>query len=181
MAPANNLKDCQFYDQLFLHQVSLVDFYNEEARNNQPHTQRLIQSRKLHIDDSDLIAVESHDSLSLDTEDHQLINISSPEKRARNILDLQEEEIEVPDTVTELEDQIAMESVNQHLKKFGLFGRKERDGSNLVRKLTSVQPAPIGKQSYHLYQISVFVFLVFHGSTTITPEILIKHRVRYRF
>jgi preprotein translocase subunit SecB len=123
--------------------VSLVDFYNEEVRNNQPHAQQQIQSRKLYIDDSDLIAVESHDSLSLDSEDHPLINIAVP----RTNLDLQEEEIEVPDTVTELEDQIAMESVNQHLKKFGSFGLKERDASDLVRKLTSVQPAPIGKQS----------------------------------
>ena len=159
--------------------MSLVDFYNEEVRNNQPQAQQQIQSRKLYIDDSDLIAVESHDSLSLDSEDHTLINFSSPGKGARNNLDLQEEEIEVPDTVTELEDQIAMESVNQHLKKFGSFRLKERDGSDLVRKLTSVQPAPIGKHSHHLYQIYVFVFLVFHGSTTITPEILIKHMVRY--
>ena len=133
--------------------MSLVDFYNEEERNNQPHAQQQIQSRKLYIDDSDLIAVESHDSLSLDSEDHPMINFSSPGKGARNILDLQEEEIEVTDTVTELEDQIAMESVNQHLKKFGSYGLKERDGSDLVRKLTSVQPAPIGQQSHHLYQI----------------------------
>ena len=71
----------------------------------------------------------------------------------RNNLDIQEEEIEVPDTVTELEDQIAMESVNQHLKKFDLYGLKERDDSGLFRKLTSVQPAPIGKQSHRLYQV----------------------------
>jgi hypothetical protein len=122
--------------------VSLVDFYNEEVRNNQPDAQLQIQSRKLYIDDSDLIGLESHDSLSLDSEDDPLINIAG----FRNKQDHQEEEIEVPDTVTELEDQIAMESVNQHLKKFGSFGYKERDGSDLVRKLTSVQPAPIGNQ-----------------------------------
>ena len=78
--------------------MSLIDVYNEEVRSYQPHAERQIQSRKLYIEDSDLIAVESHDSLSLDSEDHPLINIAVP----KNKQDLQEEEIEVPDTVTEL-------------------------------------------------------------------------------
>jgi len=154
------------------HQVNLADFYREEVKHRMhPYAEHQIQSRKLFIEDSDQLAMETHNILSMDSfyaDNPLLVDEMVPinEPTQINIYnmdrDISEEEIEVPDTVSKLEDQIAMESVNHHLKKISQLplGLKADVESDLIRKLTSVQPAPI----------------VFRGSTTMTPEILIKHK-----
>ena len=53
----------------------------------------------------------------------------------------------VPDELSALEDQIAMESLDKHLKKITQLpsGFKHKVEADLIRKLTTVSPAPISK------------------------------------
>ena len=53
----------------------------------------------------------------------------------------------VPDELSALEDQIAMESLDKHLKKITQLpsGFKHKVEADLIRKLTTVSPAPICK------------------------------------
>ena len=109
-----------------------------------------IQSRKLYIDDYDQIALESHNSLALDNLDSKdpflndaiTLNDATPITMDR---DLSNEEMNSPNEESSLEDQIAMESVNQHLKKISQIpsGLKNTLHSDLIRKLTSVVPEPM--------------------------------------
>ena len=121
-----------------------------------PHAEQQIQSRKLFIDDSDQLALESHNSLSSDSfyaqntlmvDDVVPINDPTPINIYKMERDIPADEIEVADKVNKFEDQIAMESVKQHLKKITQLpsGLKDRVESDLIRKLTSVQPASTSK------------------------------------
>ena len=58
-----------------------------------------------------------------------------------------DEDFQVPDQLTILEDQIAMESLNKHLKKITQLpsGLKQKVESDLIRKLTTVEPKPKSK------------------------------------
>ena len=62
-------------------------------------------------------------------------------------------------TVSDLTHQIAMESVEEHLKKITQLpsGLKDRVESDLIRKITSVKPDPIA------------------DSSSISQDILVKH------
>ena len=57
------------------------------------------------------------------------------------------EDFQVPDQLSELEDQIAMESLDKHLKKITQLpsGLKHKVESDLIRKLTTVEPKPKSK------------------------------------
>merc|ERR1711971_228192 len=159
----------QWYGSEFAtHQVNLADFYREEDKNHRHAPQKQqIQSRKLYIDDYDQIALESHNSLSLDNLDSKdpflndavTLNDATPIMMDR---DTSNEEDNSQKGKSSLEDQIAMESVNQHLKKMSQIpsGLKNKLHSDLIRKLTSVVPEP----------------MLVTGKTTVKPEILIKHR-----
>ena len=61
------------------------------------------------------------------------------------------ENIEMPAKLLLLEDQIAMESLDQHLKKITQLpgGFKHRVEADLLRKLTTVSPAPHGNTHCH--------------------------------
>ena len=97
--------------------------------------------------------------------------------------DKSEEEIDGQNAESKLEDQIAMESVNQHLKKISQIpsGLKHKIDSDLIRKLTSVLPEPISKLFHCVNKVSRMFISVDHGTTTARPEILIKHRVRIHY
>ena len=58
----------------------------------------------------------------------------------------------VPDELSALEDQIAMESLDKHLKKITQLpsGFKHKVEADLIRKLTTVSPAPICKHCSRL-------------------------------
>ena len=57
------------------------------------------------------------------------------------------DDFQVPDQLSDLEDQIAMESLDQHLKKITQLpsGLKHKVESDLIRKLTTVEPKPKSK------------------------------------
>ena len=69
----------------------------------------------------------------------------------------------VPDELAELEDQIAMESLNTHLKKITQLptGLKQAVESDLIRKLTTVEPKPKSKWRTNLstrnHQLLLFI------------------------
>ena len=58
-----------------------------------------------------------------------------------------QEDFQVPDQLSDLEDQIAMESLDKHLKKITQLpsGLKYKVESDLIRKLTTVEPKPKSK------------------------------------
>ena len=124
----------------------MADFYREEDKNQLQQPQ--IQSRKLYIDDEDdQMALESQNSLSLDNFDSFLTNDGDLK------VDLVKQDVD-KDTSKEniiaastLDDQIAMESVNQHLKKMSQIpsGLKKSLHTDLIRKLTTVVPEPKSK------------------------------------
>ena len=126
--------------------MNLADFYREEDKNQLQQPQ--IQSRKLYIDDEDdQMALESQNSLSLDNFDSFLTNDGDLK------VDLVKQDVD-KDTSKEniiaastLDDQIAMESVNQHLKKMSQIpsGLKKSLHTDLIRKLTTVVPEPKSK------------------------------------
>ena len=63
------------------------------------------------------------------------------------------EDFQVPDQLSELEDQIAMESLDKHLKKITQLpsGLKHKVESDLIRKLTTVEPKPKSKLWWSLW------------------------------
>ena len=98
------------------------------------------------------------------------------------------ENFSVPDKLSALEDQIAMESLDKHLKKITQLpsGFKHKVEADLIRKLTTVSPAPISK--HKLVDISlvivtgdIFFQVKTAGSGSQTadgfPDIFIKHKV----
>ena len=124
----------------------MADFYREEDKNQLQQPQ--IQSRKLYIDDEDdQMALESQNSLSLDNFDSFLTNdgdLKVDLVKEDVAKDISKENIIAAST---LDDQIAMESVNQHLKKMSQIpsGLKKSLHTDLIRKLTTVVPEPKSK------------------------------------
>ena len=124
----------------------MADFYREEDKNQLQQPQ--IQSRKLYIDDEDdQMALESQNSLSLDNFDYFLTNdghLKVDLVKEDVTKDISKENIIAAST---LDDQIAMESVNQHLKKMSQIpsGLKKSLHTDLIRKLTTVVPEPKSK------------------------------------
>ena len=124
----------------------MADFYREEDKNQLQQPQ--IQSRKLYIDDEDdQMALESQNSLSLDNFDSFLTNDGDLK------VDLVKQDVDKATSkeniiaASTLDDQIAMESVNQHLKKMSQIpsGLKKSLHTDLIRKLTTVVPEPKSK------------------------------------
>ena len=124
----------------------MADFYREEDKNQLQQPQ--IQSRKLYIDDEDdQMALESQNSLSLDNFDSFLTNDGHLK------VDLVKQDVDKATSkeniiaASTLDDQIAMESVNQHLKKMSQIpsGLKKSLHTDLIRKLTTVVPEPKSK------------------------------------
>ena len=124
----------------------MADFYREEDKNQLQQPQ--IQSRKLYIDDEDdQMALESQNSLSLDNFDSFLTNDGDLK------VDLVKHDVDKATSkeniiaASTLDDQIAMESVNQHLKKMSQIpsGLKKSLHTDLIRKLTTVVPEPKSK------------------------------------
>ena len=138
--------------------MNLFEFYKEEPRNH--HHPNAEPKAQLHSDYLDQIAVESSDSLSLDLKDPLQIQeaVQTPDRVYTDSIDLENEEIQVPDTVSELEDQIAMESVNQHLKRLNSYGLKDHLETDLIIKLTTVQPAPISNNSWSYFHVNIYMF-----------------------
>ena len=112
-----------------------------------PHADHQIQPRQLSVDDSDQLALQSYISLSSDSyyaqnpfnlmvEDVVPINDPTP----IDIYNMEDEDDKDHDvTVSSLTDQIAMESVEEHLKKITQLpsGLRDRVESDLIRKITS--------------------------------------------
>ena len=69
------------------------------------------------------------------------------EEKSKEETEEELEDFQVPDQLSELEDQIAMESLDKHLKKITQFpsGLKHKVESDLIRKLTTVEPKPKSK------------------------------------
>ena len=118
------------------------------------------------MDDSDQQALQSYNTLSSDSfyaqnplmvEDVVPINDPTP-------INTHEMEVEddnnVDGSVSNLADQVAMESVEEHLRKINQppSGLKDRVESDLIRRITSVKPDPIA------------------DSSATSQDILVKHR-----
>ena len=69
------------------------------------------------------------------------------EEKSKEETEEELEDFQVPDQLSELEDQIAMESLDKHLKKITQLpsGLKHKVESDLIRKLTTVEPKPNSK------------------------------------
>lgn len=171
------------------HQVNLADFYRQEAKRQLLpfHAAKLIKSRELFIDDDDDDDKDAgkekdlddyHDQIAIETENIMESIVEAPEsfkmkiaKEENSFEKLDEkldEDFQVPDQLTILEDQIAMESLNKHLKKITQLpsGLKQKVESDLIRKLTTVEPKPkILTGSGGL-----------GGLITGAPDIFIKHK-----
>ena len=145
-------------------QVNLADFYRQEAKRQllPLHASNLIKSRKLVINDHDYKqekAVEDYqDQIAMETEMSDLAVesvVAAPpeffkiamEEKSKEETEEELEDFQVPDQLSELEDQIAMESLDKHLKKITQFpsGLKHKVESDLIRKLTTVEPKPKSK------------------------------------
>ena len=68
---------------------------------------------------------------------------------ATNVENFFSDNFSVPDKLSALEDQIAMESLDKHLKKITQLpsGFRHKVEADLIRKLTTVSPAPISKHT----------------------------------
>ena len=115
-----------------------------------PHAEQQIQSRKLYIDDFDQLALDSHNLLSSDSfyaknllmvDDVVPIKDPTPIHIYNMDRDIPKKE-QLAQTASKLEDQIAMESVKQHLKKITQLpsGLKDSVEYHLIKKLTTIQP-----------------------------------------
>ena len=108
---------------------------------------------------------------------------------ATNIANLFSDNFSVPDKLSALEDQIAMESLDQHLKKITQLpsGFKHKVEADLIRKLTTVSPAPISKHRIKDFRDKVTgdIFYPpvksagsdFSQTADGFPDIFIKHKV----
>ena len=69
------------------------------------------------------------------------------EEKSKEETEKDQEDFQVPDQLSDLEDQIAMESLDKHLKKITQLpsGLKHKVESDLIRKLTTVEPKPKSK------------------------------------
>ena len=125
----------------------------------------MIQSRKLYIDDEDpetdydQVAMESSFANTLDednlehSQDEVDLNLVSDDRDGKYDLfcdkcrEFFSDNFSVPDKLSALEDQIAMESLDKHLKKITQLpsGFEHKVEADLIRKLTTVSPAPISK------------------------------------
>ena len=91
------------------------------------------------------------DQLAVETEDVIQTIVEAPESYEMEIAAAEDKTNDkgskVPDELAELEDQIAMESLNKHLKKITQLstGLKQAVESDLIRKLTTVEPKPKSK------------------------------------
>ena len=83
--------------------------------------------------------------------------------------------IQVPDSVSVIQDQIAMESVNKYLKNIN--SDKGHHQPKMEGVLKPFVPTPIGKNHEKYSLLNRLLFLVFHGSTTVIPNVLQIHRV----
>ena len=127
--------------------MNLADFYREEKKNTDHSSQsQQIQSRKLYLDDYDQIALESQNTLSLDNID-AVDPFDHDVTKVKDVTPIVIDDLETQNRVKSLEDQIAMESVNRHLKKMSQIPSRLKDAlqSDLIRKLTSVVPEPYSK------------------------------------
>ena len=121
----------------------------------------LIKSRKLFIEDQDYKeekpAEDYQDQIAMET-DMTDVTIESVvaapeffkiamEEKSKEETEEALENFQVPDQLSELEDQIAMESLDKHLKKITQLpsGLKHKVESDLIRKLTTVEPKPKSK------------------------------------
>ena len=156
--PTTELKE--YYDQ-----VNLADFYRQKAKRQLLPLQasNLIKSRKLVIDDhqdykqekaeedyEDQIAMESgltDSAVESVVAAPEFFKIAMEEKSQSEETEEEMEDFQVPDKLSELEDQIAMESLDKHLKKITQLpsGLKHKVESDLIRKLTTVEPKPKSK------------------------------------
>ena len=121
----------------------------------------LIKSRKLFIEDQDYKeekpAEDYQDQIAMET-DMTDVTIESVvaapeffkiamEEKSKEETEEDLEDFRVPDQLSGLEDQIAMESLDKHLKKITQLpsGLKHKVESDLIRKLTTVEPKPKSK------------------------------------
>ena len=81
--------------------------------------------------------------------------------------------IQVPDSVSMIQDQIAMESVNKYLRN--MYSHKGQQISTGMSK--PFIPTPIGKNHEEKTFCLCNCVLVFHGSTTVIPNVLQRHKV----
>ena len=137
----------------------MADFYRKVPRRPvdlpyQAAASNLIQSRKLFIDDDeeydkndDQLALESEIIGQLTNVEDNLVDVDSGKqilflhKMACNVFCVDG----ITSHVSDLEDQIAMESLDKHLKMITQLpsGLKHKVNSDLIRKLTTVSPAPL--------------------------------------
>ena len=147
-----------------VYQVNLADYYRQEAKRRLLpfHGAKLIKSRKLFIDDNERdegdILEDYHDQIAVETDNAVETIVEAPESmkiktEVKEKIDPEaDDDFQVPDHLSALEDQIAMESLNKHLKKITQLpsGLKHKVESDLIRKLTTVEPKPKSKWRWSL-------------------------------
>ena len=121
----------------------------------------LIKSRKLFIEDQDYKEEKApedyQDQIAMETDMTDVTVesvVAAPEffkiameEKSKEETEEALENFQVPDQLSDLEDQIAMESLDKHLKKITQLpsGLKHKVESDLIRKLTTVEPKPKSK------------------------------------